>query len=160
MIDKLQDIFLLHRPERGSVIPILQTIQERHGFLSKESVRDLSKYTRVSENEIFGIATFYAQFRFKPPGKHTIKVCLGTACHVRGGMRILDTFERELEIHVGDTTEDRNFGLERVACVGCCALAPVVVVNKDVYGKTTMTGAKDILKKYGKGEKSLAKESS
>jgi NADH-quinone oxidoreductase subunit E len=104
----------------------------------------------ISENDIYSVASFYAQFRFTRPGEHTIKVCLGTACHVRGGERILDSMERELNIQTGQVTDDFQFGLERVACVGCCALAPVVVLDEDVYGKLEPAKVKDVLALYKK----------
>jgi NADH-quinone oxidoreductase subunit E len=88
----------------------------------------------MSSSEVYGVATFYNQFRFYPPGKHQIKVCLGTACHIRGGDIILESFERKLEIKPGETTPDREFSIDRVACVGCCALAPVAIVNDTVNG--------------------------
>ena len=94
----------------------------------------VAKHLNMSRSEVYGVATFYNQFRFNPPGKHQIKVCLGTACHVRGGDIILENFERKLEIRAGETTSDREFSIERVACVGCCALAPVAIIDETVYG--------------------------
>jgi NADH:ubiquinone oxidoreductase subunit E len=102
----------------------------------------------MSETEIFGIASFYAQFRFNPCGKHAVKVCLGTACHVRGGEEIMKAAENELRIERGDTTDDLTFSLERVACFGSCALSPVMVIDKDVYGRLTTTKVREILSKY------------
>ncbi|MEW6034447.1 MAG: NAD(P)H-dependent oxidoreductase subunit E [Chloroflexota bacterium] len=136
--------------ERGALIPILQKVQERYGYLSPGAISEVSRLLRVSDNEVFGVASFYAQFRFTRPGKHSVKVCLGTACHVRGGATILDNVERDLHIREGGVTEDYQFGLERVACFGSCALAPVMVVNKDVYGRMTVSKAKDIIGKYRK----------
>jgi NADH-quinone oxidoreductase subunit E len=119
---------------RRNLIPILQTIQQRQGFLSISAMRQVADYLRVSPSEVYGVATFYNQFRFHPPGKHQIKVCLGTACHVVGGDIILENFERKLCIKEGQTTPDREFSVERVACVGCCALAPVAVVDENTHG--------------------------
>jgi NADH-quinone oxidoreductase subunit E len=102
----------------------------------------------MSESEIFGVATFYAQFRFTRPGDHTIKVCLGTACHVRGGSQIMETIERELHVKAGGTTEDFKFGLESVACFGSCALAPVLVVDDKVYGRLSTSKTKEIIAQY------------
>ena len=99
----------------------------------------------MSESEIFGVASFYAQFYFTRRGKHTLKVCLGTACHVRGGERILDEVKRQLGVESGETTKDYKFSLERVACFGACALAPVMVINENVYGRMTIAKAKDIV---------------
>lgn len=134
---------------REWLIPLLQKVQEEVGFVSNEAINSISKLLKVTQNEVYGVVTFYAQFRFTPRGKHNVKVCLGTACHVRGGENIMDTIKRELGVEVGEVTADRKFDLERVACVGCCALAPVVVVdNKDVHAKIVTTKVKDILKKY------------
>ena len=121
--------------ERRNLIPILQMAQERHAYLDARVMDMVADYLDLAACEVYGVATFYNQFRFHPPGKHHIKVCLGTACHVRGGSIILENFERKLEIKDGETTQDREFSLERVACVGCCALAPVAVVGEDVHGK-------------------------
>jgi len=134
--------------DRSFLIPILQEVQDVHGFVSPDAVDEISAFTGVSPGETFGVASFYAHFRFTKPGKHTVKVCRGTACHVRGSGRILETVERELKIKAGDTTPDELFSLERVACFGCCALAPVVVVDKDVHGRMTSPKAQRLLKKY------------
>ena len=122
------------KKERKYLIPILQMIQERHAYLAPEAIKIVGEHLEVAPCEVYGVATFYNQFRFHPPGKHQIKVCLGTACHVRGGDIILENFERKLGIHEGETTPDREFSIERVACVGCCALAPVGIVDENVQG--------------------------
>ena len=119
---------------KSDLIPILQMIQERHQYLAPEAIRMVAEHLAVNSCEVYGVATFYNQFRFHPPGKHQIKVCLGTACHVRGGDIILENFERKLGIRDGETTPDREFSVERVACVGCCALAPVAVIDDSVQG--------------------------
>jgi NADH-quinone oxidoreductase subunit E len=120
--------------EREQLIPILQMIQERHSYIAEDAIKMAAEHLGIAICEAYGVATFYNQFRFHPPGKNQIKVCLGTACHVRGGDIILENFERKLEIRDGETTPDREFSIERVACVGCCALAPVAVVNETVQG--------------------------
>lgn len=120
--------------EEGNLIPILQMIQKKHHYLYPPALEMVAKYLKVSTCEVYGVATFYNQFRFHPPGKHQIKVCLGTACHIRGGDIILENFERKLEIKEGETTPDREFSIDRVACVGCCALAPVTITDDSVYG--------------------------
>jgi len=120
---------------RRYLIPILQMIQERHAYLAPGALEMVAKHLQTPVCEVYGVATFYNQFRFHPPGKHHIKVCLGTACHVRGGDIILENFERKLEIKEGETTPDREFSIERVACVGCCALAPVATVDENVHGR-------------------------
>ncbi|MCG6895281.1 MAG: NADH-quinone oxidoreductase subunit NuoE [Desulfobacteraceae bacterium] len=120
--------------QRSRLIPILQKVQERLGYLPPEAVKMVADHLAVPLSEVYSVATFYNQFRFHPPGKYPIKVCMGTACHVRGGEIILENFERKLEIKEGETTEDREFSIERVACVGCCALAPVALVGETVHG--------------------------
>lgn len=131
--------------QREYLIPILQAVQQRCGFLSPESLREIARFLGVPAGEVFGVATFYRQFRFTPPARNPIKVCLGTACHVRGGNIILEEWERRLGIKEGSLTEDRQFGLERVACVGCCALAPVTVVGNTVHGKMSPSAVNGIL---------------
>ena len=120
---------------RAQLIPILQMVQEKLKYLPPEAIKLVADYLEIPNSQVFGVATFYNQFRFNPPGKHPVKVCLGTACHVRGGDIILENFERKLEIKEGETTPDREFSVERVACVGCCALAPVALIGDDVHGK-------------------------
>lgn len=119
---------------RGNLVPILQMIQRRHAYLPGPALLQVAEHLQIAPCEVYGVATFYNQFRFHPPGKHPIRVCLGTACHVRGGDIILENFQRKLEIAEGETTQDREFSLERVACVGCCSLAPVTVVGEQVHG--------------------------
>ncbi len=148
MSDELAKIMAEYKGEKGALIPILQKVQEKFGYLTKEAISEIAKFSRMSESEIFGVASFYAQFYFTRRGQHTVKVCLGTACHVRGGERILDEIKRELDVESGGTTEDYKFSLERVACFGSCALAPVLVINKDVYGRMTVAKAKETLNEY------------
>ncbi len=121
--------------ERSRLIPILQMIQQRLAYLPDRAIEAVAQHLGISASDVFGVATFYNQFRFSPPGKHPVKVCLGTACHVRGADIILENFERKLEIKEGETTADREFSIERVACVGCCALAPVALIGETVHGK-------------------------
>ena len=146
---KLSQILNAYKGETGALIPILQEVQGEFGYLSEEALSEIAKFLGVSQNEIYGVVTFYTQFRFTPPAEHTIKVCLGTACHVRNGADILDVVERELDIQPGGITKNHQFGLERVACFGCCALAPVMVVDNNVHAKMTVPKAKQILAKYG-----------
>jgi NADH-quinone oxidoreductase subunit E len=119
---------------RTQLIPILQMIMAVCQFVPPEAMALTAAHLGIPSSEVYGVATFYNQFRFTPPGRHPIKVCLGTACHVRGGDIILENFERRLNISEGETTEDREFSIERVACVGCCALAPVALVGDTVHG--------------------------
>jgi NADH-quinone oxidoreductase subunit E len=134
--------------DRGFLIPVLQEVQEFYGYISPEMADEVADFTGVSPGEIFGVTSFYSQFRFTRPGKHTIKVCLGTACHVQGSDRILEFIQLQLKIKPGETMLNELFSLERVACVGCCALAPVVVVDKDVHGRMSSTKSQKLLKKY------------
>ncbi len=148
MVEQIENMLASYKGEKGGLIPMLQKVQQRLGYLSPEAVSQIAKLLNISESEIFGVASFYAQFRFTPSGEHSVKVCLGTACHVRGGVRILETVERELNIVPGGTTQDYKFSLERVACFGCCALAPVMVIDKEVYGRMAPAKAKQILAEY------------
>jgi NADH-quinone oxidoreductase subunit E len=134
MLDDIASMLKVFEKERGNLIPILQKIQAQHCYLAPSALRVVAAYLELSPCDVYGVATFYNQFRFHPPGKHQIKVCLGTACHVRGGDIILENFERKLEIKAGETTPDREFSIDRVACVGCCALAPVALVDDEVHG--------------------------
>jgi NADH-quinone oxidoreductase subunit E len=120
--------------DRSRLIPALQLIQDRLAYLPPEAIRMVAEHLDISASEVYGVATFYNQFRFNPPGRNPVKVCLGTACHVKGGDIILENFERKLEIKEGQTTPDREFSIDRVACVGCCALAPVTVMGETVHG--------------------------
>ncbi|NCO68234.1 MAG: NADH-quinone oxidoreductase subunit NuoE [Nitrospirae bacterium CG_4_10_14_0_8_um_filter_41_23] len=152
MYKQLAEIFKQYEGEKGAVITVLQKVQEKLGYLSKEAISGVAKFFRMSESEIFGIASFYAQFRFTPRGKHAVKVCLGTACYVRGGEEIMKTAEKNLGIDRGGTTEDYKFSLERVACFGCCALAPVMLVDKNVHTKMNLSKVREVIKRY-QGEK-------
>ena len=134
MLHDIASMLTIFVNEESNLIPILQMIQEKHHYLCARALQMVAKHLGMSSSEVFGVATFYNQFRFYPPGKHQIKVCLGTACHIRGGDIILESFERKLEIKPGETTPDREFSIDRVACVGCCALAPVAIVNDTVNG--------------------------
>lgn len=133
--------------EEEELIPILQDIQERFGYLPKEAMFDVSKFLGVPESRVYAVASFYAQFRFKPMGKNTVSVCRGTACHVKGAPRILDEFKRELGIDENETTEDQEYTLETVACLGCCALAPCATINDEVAANLTPKKVKSLFKK-------------
>ena len=124
--------------EREDLIPVLQRMQEMEGFLRPEAIASISRWLKMSENEIYGVATFYAQFRFHPPGEHHIKVCLGTACHVKGGEQILLMAQTRLNIKTGETTADGKYDLDRVACLGCCALAPVVAFDDRIHSQMSV----------------------
>jgi len=122
---------------KGNVIPLLQKTQDLFGYLPQDAMNQIASTTGRSPAEIFGVATFYAQFRFKPMGRHVMKVCHGTACHVQGADSLDVIVESRLGIKPGDTTPDGEFTVERVACLGCCSLAPVVMIDGEVYGRLT-----------------------
>ncbi len=139
------------------VIPMLQEIQERFGYIPREAVGWLSEQLKVSSQEIFGVATFYNHFRLNPPGRHEIRVCLGTACHVGGGEKLLDTIKEKLGIEPGETAEDELYSLERVACVGACALSPAVVIDDEVHGRMTQRSLKRVLDSLERQDKKSKK---
>ena len=144
----MKNIISQHPAKRSSLIPFLQDIQKEFGYLPVEAIDELSRSTDISANEIYGVATFYTQFRFSPPGEHNIRVCEGTACHVRGGHQILNEVEQQLKIKAGQTTKDHKFDLERVACLGCCALAPVAVIDNKVHAQMTIKKISSLLSQY------------
>jgi NADH-quinone oxidoreductase subunit E len=135
MEERLSEILGPYKGKHNALIPILQEVQAEIGYLPDEAMMAIAKTTGLPESQVYGVATFYAQFYFSRRGKNQTKVCTGTACHVKGAARVLDAFERELGIACGSTSEDYEHSLETVACVGSCALAPVVVVNEDVHGQ-------------------------
>ena len=134
--------------EAGSLIPILQSVQARAGYISWQAVCEIAQALRLTESQVYGVASFYAQFRFTPRARHGICVCLGTACHVRGGERLMETLQRELGAAMGSSTSDGRFDLDRVACLGCCALSPVVKVDSDIYSSVTTMKLKGIVNGY------------
>ncbi len=146
---ELEQILKSYSPEKANLIPILQEIQKNFGYLSRPVVREISEYLGISESKVYGIATFYTQFRFEPLGKHQIKICHGTACHVKGSEGITETIENYLGIRIGKTSEDGVFTLERVACLGCCSLAPVMMIDGEVYGNLTRERVEEVLENIG-----------
>ncbi len=147
METKLREIISKWEGARGSVIPLLQETQELYGYLSQETMAQIARATDRSASEIYGVATFYSQFRFQPRGKHVIKVCHGTACHVAGAELLDLAIETEFGVLPGETSEDGLISVERVACLGCCSLAPVVMVDDEVYGRLSGDKLVRILKK-------------
>ena len=135
--ENLQTLLSEFERQRPNLVPLLQAAQERLGYLSEETIHQVADFLSLSPSDVYGVATFYSQFRFIPPGKRHIKVCQGTACHVRGSGLILEELTLKLGIGSGETTEDREYSLERVACYGSCALAPVVIVDDKVHGRMT-----------------------
>lgn len=137
---------------KGSLITILQKTQDIYGYLPKEAIECISERTGIAESEIMGVATFYTQFRLEPVGKYLIMLCQGTACHVNSSELILQTIQEELGITDGETTEDGLFSLKCVACLGCCSLSPVMMINEDTYGSLTPDKTKKILKELREAE--------
>ena len=133
------------------LVPILQDIQEKHNYLPEELLRILAEKLEIPLRDVYGVATFYRSFSLTPKGKHIITVCLGTACHVRGGARIVDTLSDELGIKSGETTKDLQFTLETVNCLGCCAIGPIVVVDGEYYGEMGTGKALKLVKSIEKG---------
>ncbi len=144
----LKDIILKYENAKGSLIPILQEVQNEFGYISKESIEEIAKYTDYTESDIYGVATFYSQFKLEKPGLHNIKICQGTACHVIGADTIKDVIFEELKLKDYGTTEDGKFTIEHVACLGCCSLAPVIMIDGEVYGKLTPDKIRKILKSF------------
>lgn len=137
---------------KGSLIPLLQAVQETYGYLPEKVLQYVSEKTKVPLSRIYGVITFYAQFYQKPRGKHIIKLCQGTACHVKGGKGILEEVERTLGTKAGETTEDLMFTLETVACLGTCFLAPVKMIDDQYYGRLTPRSALKVIEKIRKAE--------
>ncbi|MCX5701560.1 MAG: NADH-quinone oxidoreductase subunit NuoE [Candidatus Omnitrophica bacterium] len=134
--------------KKGILIPLLQDIQSAYGYIPTAAIEIIAQELSIFPVDIYGILTFYAQFYLTPRGKHTIKVCQGTACHVMGGKDILDYLSGKLGINQGETSQDRMFSLERVACLGCCGMAPVVVIDNAFYGRATVEKVKKLLLGY------------
>ncbi len=139
-------LILKYKGKRGNLIPILQGTQNIYGYVPREAFIKIHKETGLCLSEMYGVATFYAQFRLKPVGKHIIKVCHGTACHVQNADKITEALQESLNVLDGETTEDRMFTLESVACLGCCSLAPVMMIGDDTYGNLTGKEAVNIVK--------------
>ncbi len=147
--DKVLEILAdFPRGRRETLIPILQAVQDFFGFLPEEALADIAAHLGLSTAKVYGVATFYNQFRLKPIGKHMVRVCRGTACHVRGSKLLLDTVSGELGIRPGDTTPDGQFTLETVACLGACSIAPVVTVDENFHGAVQPRNVGKILKEY------------
>lgn len=133
----IQSVLHKHGRDRAALIPILQEVQESDGYLTIEAIRRVAEHLSLSANDVYGVATFYSYFRFNPVGRHRIKLCQGTACHVRGSGRLLERVKRRLGIEPEQTTEDRAYSLECVMCLGCCALAPTVVIDGKTHANMT-----------------------
>ena len=139
-----------YRGEPGQLIPLLQAAQESYGYISETAIRYISGVTRESESEIYGVLTFYKQFRLRPQGRYLIRLCDGTACHVNNAAMLRAVIEDNLHLESGDTTEDGLFTLDPVACIGCCSLAPVIMVNDQTHGRLSPKKLRTILRNYRK----------
>jgi NADH:ubiquinone oxidoreductase subunit E len=152
-LDRVRSILNKHQDERWGLIPVLQEIQEAFGYVPQETIVPVAEALHVFSSQVQGVVTFYAGFSLEPKGKNVVKVCRGTACHVRGGRSILRFVKRELSLDEGETSPDYQFSLETVACLGACFLAPTMMVNKTYYGKLSPPKVSSILSQYGKNEK-------
>ncbi len=144
--------------KRGNLIPILQKVQGELGYLPREAMLEIAQFLNIPDIDVYGVVTFYNQFRRNPPGKHSIKVCLGTACHMKGGYITLDAWKRRLGIDIRQTTPDREFDLDTVACVGCCVMAPVTVVDDKPQGEVEPTKVDGILLAFERERQERRKE--
>jgi NADH-quinone oxidoreductase subunit E len=136
------------RHQTGALIPLLQSAQNSYGYIPEKVIHYISELVNIPAAEIYGVITFYSQFRLKPPGKNLIRICEGTACHVNGSRTVLSVLQDELGISTGETTDDGLFSLESVACLGCCSLAPVIMINNDTYGNLTSERIRKILNDF------------
>ncbi|MFO8191538.1 MAG: NADH-quinone oxidoreductase subunit NuoE [Bacillota bacterium] len=147
-LDAVDEIVKPYYGKKEMVIPILQKVQEHYGYLPRPTMERVSYMMRIPLSRLYGVATFYAQFKLKPRGRNIIRVCKGTACHIQGSPKIAARIEEILGIETGETTDDLRFTLEEVACIGACALAPVITINNEPYGRLTADKVQNILDKY------------
>lgn len=146
--EKLETILKKYQGKEADLIPMLQDIQAAYGYLPKDVLDKMCEETGLFPTQVMGVATFYSQFRLEATGEHIIKVCFGTACHVNGAEKVADALADELKVQIGDTTEDGKFTLETVACLGCCSLAPVMMIDEETYGRLTPDKARNIIRDY------------
>lgn len=145
---ELQEILLKYTKDKSNLIQILNEVQEKYGYISENSQKEISEYLDIPMAEVYGVITFYSRFTLKPKGKYNIAVCLGTACFVKGSEKILEAVKQKLGIDVGETTKDGKFSIEATRCIGACGLAPVFTINDEVHGKATVSMVKEIIEKY------------
>lgn len=145
-VSAIDSLIEKYKNKKGNMIPLLQGIQDIYGYLPREAFIKVAKETNIELSDMYGVATFYAQFRLKPVGKHIVKVCHGTACHVQNAKELTDALQESLKVNDGETTSDGIFTLESVACLGCCSLAPVLMIGDETYGKLTGDKAVKIVK--------------
>lgn len=149
MEEQLQTVFASFRGEKNELIPVLQDVQEELGYLPEEAMKAVARFVRVPESKVFGVATFYARFHLKPRGRHIVRLCCGTACHVRGAKKVADKVKDVLKVGVGETTEDKKYTYEEVACIGACGLAPVMTIDEKTFGKLDPDKTKNIIESFG-----------
>jgi NADH-quinone oxidoreductase subunit E len=147
--EQLKSVFASYKGEKNELIPVLQDVQEEIGYLPEEAMREVARFVRVPESKVFGVATFYARFHLNPRGRHIVRLCCGTACHVRGAMKVADKVKSVLAVGVGETTEDQKFTYEEVACIGACGLAPVMTIDDKTFGKLDPDKTKNIIETFG-----------
>jgi len=150
MENQISEIIARYQADPGSVIAILQDVQEEFSYLPRPALESVARELAVPLSRLLSLATFYKAFSLKPKGRSPVHVCLGTACHVRGAQRVLEKFERELGLKSGQTSADLAFSLDAVRCVGCCGLAPVVMVGEEIHGKITPAKVSGLIKKFRK----------
>jgi len=148
----IEAIIRQHGAQKSALIAMLQDVQREYTYLPRDVLQHLSRTLDVPLSRAYSLATFYRAFSLKPKGRHPVAVCLGTACHVKAAVKIIEKFERELGIKTGQTTPDLAFGIEQVRCLGCCGLAPVVTVGQDLYGKVSLTKVDQIIRQYRQKE--------
>lgn len=144
-VDKIINSYSL---DGSALIAILQEIENLYGYLPAWALKHVSEKLNVPMTQVYGVASFYKAFHLTPRGKHLVRVCLGTACHVRGGQRVIEEIERRSNVEVGETTKDLNFTLERVNCLGCCALGPIVMIDEDYYGHMSPAKVGSLIKRF------------
>ncbi|MEW6674446.1 MAG: NADH-quinone oxidoreductase subunit NuoE [Nitrospirota bacterium] len=147
----LEEILASYRGDRGELIPILQEVQDTFGYLPEKVMLDIAKFIGIPESQVYSVASFYAQFRLLPLGRKRVAVCRGTACHIRGAPQILNMIEKTIGIKEGGTSDDLEYTLETVACIGCCALAPCIRINRDVSGEMTTEKVRDLFLSQNSG---------
>lgn len=139
------EILTQYRSEKNLLIPILQKVQETFGYIPKAAINELASYLKMTDVQVYGVASFYNHFRYIPLGKHPVQMCMGTACHMVGGLLVLEALERVLDVKVGGITEDKHFSLDRVACIGCCGLAPVMKIGEKIHPKMTSAKVDEVI---------------
>ena len=154
----MKEIFETYKQEKDNLIPILEEVQEKFGYIPKEAQKQISEYLSIPMAEIYGVITFYSRFTLEPKGKYAISVCLGTACFVKGSRKIMDRLTERLKIEPGQTTEDGMFSIDETRCVGACGLAPVFTVNGEVHGKATVKMLDAVLDEILKNERKVVND--